>query len=60
MVSKSLENNTEMFGMLVLILGVHENVINEDHNELVKLGHENRIHEIHEIGWSICEPERHD
>jgi hypothetical protein len=57
MISKTLKNNAEVFGMLFLVLGVNQNIINEHHYELVKLGHENRIHEIHEIGRSIGEPE---
>ena len=60
MISKTLKNNTEMLGIFFFIFGVYEDVINEDHNKLVKLEHKHRIHEIHEVGRSIREPERHD
>jgi hypothetical protein len=39
-VPKTLENNVKMCGMLYFIFGIYEDIINEDHNELVKLGHE--------------------
>jgi predicted nucleotide-binding protein (sugar kinase/HSP70/actin superfamily) len=60
MVSKMLENTVQVLSMIFLILGINKDVINKNHNELVKFGHEYRIHEIHEVGISICEPERHD
>jgi hypothetical protein len=60
MVSKTLENNVKVLSMIFLILGMNKDVINKNHNELVKFGHEYRIHEIDEVGRSICEPERHD
>jgi hypothetical protein len=60
MVSKTLENNVHVLSMMFLILGINKDVINKNHNELVKIGHEYRIHKIHEVGRSICEPERHD
>lgn len=60
MISKTLKNNAEVFSMLFFILGVHKNVIDENHDEFVKLRHKYRINEVHEIGWGICEPEGHD
>jgi hypothetical protein len=60
MVSTTLENNVKVLSMIFLILGINKNVINKNHNELVKFGQEYRIHEIHEVDWSIREPERHD
>jgi hypothetical protein len=60
MVSEMLENNAQVLHMLFLIFGIYQDVVNEDHNELVKSGHEYRILEIHEVGRSICEPERYD
>jgi hypothetical protein len=39
-ISKSLENNAEMPHMIFLILGVDQDVINEDHDKLVQLRHE--------------------
>jgi hypothetical protein len=46
--------------MIFLILGINKDVINKNHNELIEFGHEYRIHEIYEVGRSICEPERYD
>jgi hypothetical protein len=60
MVSKMLANNVQVLSMIFLVLGINKDVINKNHNELVKFKHEYRIHEIHEVGRSICEPERHD
>jgi hypothetical protein len=48
-----------MFGMLFLIFGIDHNIINEDHYKLVKLRHKHGVHEIHEVGWGICEIEGH-
>jgi hypothetical protein len=46
--------------MIFQIFRVDQNVINEDHYELVKLFHENRVHEIHEVCWGIGKTKRHD
>jgi hypothetical protein len=59
-VSKMLEDNVQVLSMIFLIRGIIKDVINKNHNELVKFGHEYRIHEMHEVGRSIYEPERHD
>jgi hypothetical protein len=37
MVTKSLENNPKMLLMLFFILGVDQDVVNEDYDKLVKL-----------------------
>jgi hypothetical protein len=60
MVSKTLENNVQVLSMIFHILGINKDIINKNHNSLDKFGHEYRIHEIHEVGRSICEPERYD
>jgi hypothetical protein len=52
-VSQFLKNNMEMFRKIFRILGVDQNVINEDHNKFVKFLYEDRVHEIHEICWGI-------
>jgi hypothetical protein len=39
--------------MIFWILRVDQYVINKDHNKFVEFLHEDRIHEIHEICWSI-------
>jgi hypothetical protein len=60
MVSKALENNVQMFSMVLLVLGINKNVVDENHDKLVKLRHENQIHEIHEVDRGICETKRHN
>jgi hypothetical protein len=45
----------KMFGMIFWSFGIDQDVINEDHNKFVELLHEDRIHEVHEICWSIGE-----
>jgi hypothetical protein len=47
-----------MFVMLFLIFGIHY-IIDEDHYEFVELHHKHGVHEIHEVGWEICETKRH-
>ena len=38
-IPESLKNNAEMLSMLLLIFGVDEDVIDENHHEFVKLEH---------------------
>jgi hypothetical protein len=46
--------------MLFFTLGIDQDVINEDHDKLVQLWHEYRIHQVHEICRSIGESKRHN
>jgi hypothetical protein len=48
-----------MFGMLLLVFGIDEDIINKDHYEFVKLRHKHGVHEVHEVGWGICETKEH-
>jgi predicted oxidoreductase len=48
-----------MFGMLLLFFGIDNNIIDEDHYEFVELRHKHRVHEVHEVGWGICETKGH-
>jgi len=45
--------------MLLLILGVNEDVIYEHHHKLVQIGAENPVDIIHEDRWSISHPKWH-
>jgi hypothetical protein len=54
MVSKSLQNNSEMMCM-IFTLGIDQNVINEDHDKLVQLRHEYGVHQVHKMCRSIGE-----
>jgi hypothetical protein len=60
MVFEALENNVQMFSMVLLVHGINKNIVDKNHDELVKLRHKNRIHEIHEVGRSIYETKRHN
>jgi hypothetical protein len=48
-----------MFLMLFFCLGVNQNIVNEDHNKVIQVLHQHRIHEIHEIGGGIRKSEGH-
>jgi hypothetical protein len=55
MVSKSLQNNSEMLHMLFFTLRMDQDVINEDHEKLVQLRREHGVHQVHEMCRSIGE-----
>jgi hypothetical protein len=59
MISQTLNDNSEMFGMFFLIFGIDEDIIDEDHYEFVELRHKYRVHEVHEVGWGIREAKGH-
>jgi hypothetical protein len=44
MVSKSLQNNSEMLRMLFFTLEIDQDVINEDNDKLVQLRYEHGVH----------------
>jgi hypothetical protein len=46
--------------MLFSILGIDQNVINENHDKLVQFHHEYGVHQIHEVSRGIGQSERHD
>jgi hypothetical protein len=60
MVSKSLQNSSEMLRMLLFTLGVDQDVVNEDHDKLVQLRHEYGVHQVHEMCRSIGESKQHN
>jgi hypothetical protein len=59
MISQTLEDNSEVFGMFFLALGIDENIIDKDHDEFVELRHKHGVHEVHEVGWGIRETKGH-
>ena len=59
MVSKGMMNNPQMILMILLLLGVDQDVINKGHYKLIQIGLEYPMHEIHECRWSIRQSERH-
>jgi hypothetical protein len=44
MAAKSLQDNTKMLLMFFFILGVDQDIVNEDHEKLVQLQHEYGVH----------------
>jgi hypothetical protein len=48
-----------MFGVFFLALGIDEDIIDKDHDEFIEFRHEHGVHEVHEVGWGICESKRH-
>jgi hypothetical protein len=50
MISQTLKDISEMFRMLLLIFGIDEHIIDEDHCEFVELRHKHGVHEVHKVG----------
>jgi hypothetical protein len=49
-----------MCGVIFLALRIDENIIDKDHEKFIELRHEHGVHEVHKVGRSISESERHD
>jgi hypothetical protein len=60
MISQTLKDNSEMFGVLFLAFGIDENIIDKAHDKFIELRHEHGVHEVHEVGGGISVSERHD
>jgi hypothetical protein len=58
-ISQTLKDNSEMFDMLFLVFRIYKDIIDEDHYEFVELRHKHGVHEVHEVGWGICETKGH-
>jgi hypothetical protein len=59
MITQSPKYNAEMLFMLFLTLRKDQDVINEDHDKLVQLFHENRVHQVHEVSGGIGQSKTH-
>jgi hypothetical protein len=59
MISQTLKDNSEVFGMFFLVFGIDEDIIDKDHYEFVELCHKHGVHEVHEVGWGIRETKGH-
>jgi hypothetical protein len=59
MISQTLKDSSEMFGMLLFVFGIDEDIIDEDHYEFVEFRHKHGVHGVHEVGSGICETKRH-
>jgi hypothetical protein len=49
-----------MLFMIIVILGINLNVVDEYHDELIKILHEHIVHQIYEVGWCISQAKQHD
>jgi hypothetical protein len=54
------ESEAKMLRMLFFGLGIDKNIIQIDHHKLVKVFHEDRVHESRESCWGIGEAKGHD
>jgi hypothetical protein len=43
--------------MLLLVLGIYEDIINEHHYKFVEVVHEHTTHQVHEISYPIHQTE---
>jgi hypothetical protein len=59
MITQSLKHNVEMLFMLFLTLRKDQDVINEDHDKLVQLFHENHVHQVHEVSGGVGQTKGH-
>jgi hypothetical protein len=60
MVSHPLKHDSKMLFMFFHTLRIYKYVVDEDHNKLVQLRHEYKVHEMHEVCRCIRQPKRHD
>jgi hypothetical protein len=59
MISQTLKDNSKVFGVFFLALGIDENIIDKDHDKFVELRHKHGVREVHEVGWGIRETKEH-
>jgi hypothetical protein len=43
-ISQTLKDNSEVFGVFFLALGIDEDVIDKDHDKFIELHHEHGVH----------------
>jgi hypothetical protein len=60
MVSQLLKHNAKMTLILFSILGIDQNVVNENHDKLIQFHHEYRVHQIHEVSGGVSQPKRYN
>jgi hypothetical protein len=60
MIMQLRKHTAEMLFMLFLTLRKDQDVVNEDHDKLVHLFHENRVHQVHEVSGGIGQAKRHN
>src|SRR5664279_115744 len=60
MITKLSQHQTKMFGMFFFGLREDKNIIDVDHDELIKILHEHRVHKPHKSCWGIGKTKRHN
>ena len=60
MLSEFVEYQSQMLGMILLVLGKDQNVIEVDQDEVICVGVEDEVHDARESRRSIDEAKRHD
>jgi hypothetical protein len=60
MITQLRKHTAEMLFMLFLTLKKDQDVINENHDKLVYLFHENRVHQVHEVSGGVGPVKRHN
>jgi hypothetical protein len=58
MISQMPKDNSEMFGMRLLVFGKDKDIIDKDNYEFIELCHKHRVHKVHEVSWGIRETKR--
>jgi hypothetical protein len=59
MVLNLLQHQIEMFLMFFFILRVDQYIIDERHDQLVKILHKFLVHQIHIVGWDFNQSKLH-
>jgi hypothetical protein len=57
MIMQLLKHNAEMPFMLFLALRIDQDAVDEDYDKLVKLCHEYRFHQVHEVSGGVGQSE---
>jgi hypothetical protein len=57
MLPQSLQYHPQMLLVLLLFLGIYEDIIDEHHYELVQIIHEHAVHQVHEESRCIRQSE---
>ena len=55
-----IKNQTQVLGMILLVLGENQNVVEIDQNEVIGVGIEDEVHHARESQRSVDEAKRHD
>jgi hypothetical protein len=54
MCPESSEDDSKVTLMVLAILGIDEDVVDEDHDKLIQFFYKYLIHEVHEKGGCVC------